>query len=190
MINAIVEYPFLLALAAALFAEGSAILLRRVAPGFGRWMWALAALLSVLSLVGVVWSFAWAIQERPEMSDSVGWLRATLGSIVLLTGLVLTVWALTVIRRRAFYAWPNDRLETRPPYHYIRRPIGLGMTLISGGTALIIDAPSVWVWFVVWWILTQFLFELEEWEIKIRIPSAQVYFERTPRYLPKIRPNM
>jgi hypothetical protein len=190
MIEAIVEYPFLLALAAALFAEGSAILLRRVASGFGRWIWVLAALLSVLSLVGVVWSFAWAVRERPVMGVSVGWLPATLGSVALLTGLVLTVWALTVVRRRAFYAWPNDRLETRPPYHYIRRPIGLGMTLFSFGVALIVNARSIWVWFVVWWILAQLLFELEEWEIGFRIPSAQVYFERTPRYLPKIRPNI
>jgi hypothetical protein len=185
--NAIIEYPFLLALAAALLAEGSAILLRRVAAVFGRWLWALAALLSVLSLAGIVWSFAWAVQERHLIDASVGWPRGALGGVALLTGLGLAGWSLTVIGRRALYAWPNDRLETRPPYRYIRRPIGLGMTLIAIGAALIVDARPIRVWFVVWWISAQLLFELEEWEIRIRIPAARVYFQRTPRYLPKIR---
>ena len=185
MIEFISSYPFVLALLAAALAEFSAILVRWTAPTVGKWLWGLAGILSALSVAGLVWSFIWvvAVQSPPHQPPAV--VFQVIGMLTLVPGGVLLIWSVISLARQTLYAWPGARLVTKSPYDYLRRPMGAGIGLIAFGLALLTSSQASWVWLLAWAILSPLLFELEEWELKMRLPGAEDYFNRTPRYLPR-----
>lgn len=185
MLDLISDHPFILALIAAAVAETSAILLRRIAPVFGRWSWWLSRGLTLFATLSLTWSLYWSIREGIDPYAVRHPLWIVVGGIGLLLGVGLIAWAAVVLGRRTFIARPDDKLETRPPYRYLRRPMGLGVIFMGLGVALILDARSTWIWLLVLLIESQLLFELEEWELRQRIPGAKDYHKRTPRYVPQ-----
>jgi len=185
MIEFISSYPFVLALLAAALAEFSAILVRRTAPMIGKWLWGLAGILSALSAAGLVWSFIWAVSVQPAQLQPPAVVFQVIGMLILVPGGILLIWSLISLARQTLYTWPGARLVTKSPYDYLRRPMGAGIGLIALGPALLTNNQSSWVWLLAWAILSPLLFELEEWELKMRLPGAEDYFNRTPRYLPR-----
>ncbi|HUS85445.1 MAG TPA: methyltransferase [Anaerolineales bacterium] len=189
MVEYISSYPFVLALLAAALAEFSAILVRRTAPMVGKWLWGLAGILSALSAACLVWSFIWAVSlQTVQKSSSPAGFQA-IGMLIVLPGGALLVWSVIALARQTIYAWPEARLITESPYNFLRRPMGVGIGLIALGFALLTNNQASWVWLLVWAIISPLLFELEEWELKMRLLGAENYLNRTPRYLPlfKIR---
>lgn len=185
MIEFISSYPFVLALLAAALAEFSAILVRRMAPTVGRWLWGLAGILSVLSAAGLVWAFVWAAVAQTPQRPPLSVVFQAIGMLVVVPGGALLAWSVISLARQTFYAWPGARLVTGSPYNYLRRPMGVGIGLIALGLALLTNSQAMWVWLLAWAIISPLLFELEEWELKMRLPGAEDYFCRTPRYLPR-----
>ena len=187
MIEFISSYPFVLALLAAALAEFSAILVRRTAPIIGKWLWGLAGVLSVLSAAGFVWSFIWAVSVQTPQNPPPPVVFQAIGMLIAVLGGVLLVWSMISLARQTIYAWPGAQLITKSPYDYLRRPMGVGIGLIALGLAFLTNSQAIWVWLLAWTIISPLLFELEEWELKMRLPDAADFLTRTPRYLPRFR---
>ena len=185
MIEFISSYPFVLALLAAALAEFSAILVRRTAPMIEKWLWGLAGILSALSAAGLIWSFIWVLSMQPPQPQPPAVVFQAIGMLIVVPGGILLIWSLISLARQTFYAGPGARLVTKSPYDYLRRPMGVGIGLIALGLAVLTGSQASWVWLLTWVILSPLLFELEEWELKMRLPGAEDYFSRTPRYLPR-----
>ncbi len=185
MVEVISSYPFVLAFLAAALAEFSATLIRRTAPMMGKWLWGLAGILSTLSAAGLVWSFIWMVSMQSPQLQSPAVVFQAIGMLIMVPGGFLLIWSGMSLARQTFYAWPGARLVTKSPYDYLRRPMGVGIGLIALGLALLTNSQASWVWLLAWVILSPLLIELEEWELKMRLPGAEDYFSRTPRYLPR-----
>lgn len=178
------DYPFLLALVAAALAELSSILLRRASTAIGRWAWYAANVLAGIATLGLLWSMIWAANQGRRLLPSAQSGVRVLGAFALLAGALMMFVAGRVLGRRALFPRRASRLETRPPYRFLRRPIGAGFAVMGLGAALVSENTSMWIWLGVWFLLWQPLFELEEWELRARLPRAQAYFAQTPRYIP------
>lgn len=185
MVEFISSYPFVLALLAAALAEFSATLVRRMAPTVGKWLWGLAGILSALSAIGLVWSFIWAASVQTSQRPPPPVIFQAIGMLIVVPGGVLLVWSVISLARQTIYAWPGARLVTESPYDYLRRPMGVGIGSIALGLALLTNSPANWAWLLAWAIISPLLIELEEWELKMRLPGVEDYFRRTPRYLPR-----
>jgi protein-S-isoprenylcysteine O-methyltransferase Ste14 len=179
------DFPFTLPCTGAFLVGAGSVFVRKSAPVLSLKLWPLSWLLSLLSSLGFLWSFVWAWGIGAG-SDWV-WqpLLMVLGWILLLAGLGLFLWALSAIGMRAIVPRPTDRLERRPPFHRIRRPMGLSFIAATLGATLIVNSIQAWTCFVLWGLLVSVLLELEEWELASRIPAAGEYFRSTPRYIPR-----
>lgn len=177
--------PYVLPLLAASLASLSATLLRRAASILGGWLWGLAGAVSVGAAGATVWAFLWAWGLAAPSSPSLA--AGIVGWLVAIAGLALTFWGVATLGRRTFVAGPRTRLESRPPYRYLRRPQALGWTLIGLGASLVLGTSPAWACLIVWLILDLAVVELEEWELRQRLPAAGEYFARTGRYCPRLR---
>jgi hypothetical protein len=180
-------YPFLVSLAAAAIAGACAFLLRRAALTLGRWLWWLSWAASAGSTAGFAWSFTWAwgLEANPVSGPQV--LLVVIGWAAVLAGVALGLWGLSALGLRALLPQYGDRLETRPPYRHLRRPVALGAIVAGLGATLIVETPAAWLCYLTWLVLASLLQELEEWELRGRVPAAREYQARTPRYLPRRR---
>lgn len=177
-------YPFLLAVLAAFLAEVSSTLLRRVAATFGNWLYWLAGVLSTIAAGGLIWSYLWALSlanfdKRPHA------LLVVLGALVVLAGVSILIWSLVTLGAQSILPLPRSHLISYGPYKYLRRPMGVALGMLGVGAAMALGASALWVWSAAWFLLSLPLFELEEWELRARLPLADGYLERTPRYLPR-----
>ena len=181
-------YPFFVSLAAAAIAGASAFLLRRAALTLGRWLWWLSWAASAGSTAGFAWSFTWAwgLESNPVSGLQV--LLVVIGWAAVLGGVAMGLWGLSALGLRGLLPQPADRLETRPPYQHLRRPMALGAILAGLGASLIVETPASWLCYLTWLGLASLLQELEEWELRGRVPAARAYHSRTPRYLPRRQP--
>lgn len=179
------EMPFLLSLFAAFVVGISTVLLRRAAQVYGPSTWRLSWPLSACASAGYLWSFSWAWGWGGSTSRPGNPLLTVLGWLTLLAGIGIGLWGLSALGSRALLPRLSDRLETRPPYRYLRRPMDLGAILALLGVTAIVDTSSAWVCFWTWLALANFSFELEEWELRARIPAARDYMRKTPRYIPR-----
>jgi len=181
----LLQYPFFFSLAGAAIAGASAFLLRRAALTLGPWLWPPSWAASAGSTAGFLWSFAWAwnLESNPVSGPQL--LLVVIGWAAVLAGLGLGLWGLSALGLRALLPRPADRLETRSPYQRLRRPMALGAMLAGLGATLIVATPAAWLCYLTWLLLASVLLELEEWELRGRIPAARKYLARTPRYLPR-----
>jgi hypothetical protein len=180
----LLDYPFLLALIGGFIVGASAVLLRRASAVLGRIFWYLSWLFSLLSTLSYLWAFYWAWISIDSAEHSINMLLVALGWILLGIGLAIVILGLVALGRRAYLPFPSDRLETRRIYAYIRRPMGLGWMIVGLGATLQVGGVAPWVCYAVWLVLAHISFELEEWELRARIPAAGEYLRQTPRYLP------
>jgi protein-S-isoprenylcysteine O-methyltransferase Ste14 len=180
-------YPFFFSLLGAAIAGASAFLIRRAALTLGGRLWWVSWAAAAGSSAGFAWSFSWAwgLESKGVSGSQV--LLVVLGWAAVLAGIAVGLWGLSALGMRALLPRPTDRLETGPPYRYLRRPMALGGALAGLGASLIVETPSAWLCFLTWLILANLLQELEDWELRGRIPAARDYQARTPRYLARRR---
>lgn len=183
------NFPFLFSLGAAAIAGGSAVLLRRAGLVLGRWPWRLSWAASAGSTAAYAWSFSWAWQLETNPVGGAQVIFVVVGWLAVLAGSALGLWGLSTLGWRAVLPRPEDRLEIHPPYAHLRRPMALGAMLAGLGATFIVSTLSAWLCYLVWLALASLLLELEEWELRGRIPAARDYFVHTPRYLPRLRPR-
>jgi protein-S-isoprenylcysteine O-methyltransferase Ste14 len=107
------------------------------------------------------------------------------GFAAIMLGVGLMLWSAFTLGRQTFFGRASDEIVGRGPYHALRRPMGVGMYLVGVGAALISGKDAVWVWLGVYFVLSLLLFELEEWELRQRIPEAADYLGETPRFIPR-----
>jgi protein-S-isoprenylcysteine O-methyltransferase Ste14 len=178
-------YPFFFSLTAAAIAGASAFMLRRAAHTLGRWPWRISWIASAGSSGGFAWSFFWAwdLEKNPVSGPQI--LLVVLGWTAVLGGIALALWGLSALGMRAVLPRITDRLETGPPYDRLRRPMALGGIVAGLGATLIVETPAAWLCYLAWVFLASLLLELEEWELRGRIPAARDYHARTPRYFPR-----
>ena len=181
------NHPYLLALLAAMVADTCAILIRAVTPSLNRWFWWLANLISLLALISFLWSFLWAASVREDFLEVLSVPETILGVLSITGGGGMLLWSFARLRWRSFFAWPTASFETRHAYAHIRRPMFIGATLFFLGVALLLSRDALWIWMASWVVLSQPLLELEEWELRLRYPSARDYYARTKRYIPRRR---
>jgi protein-S-isoprenylcysteine O-methyltransferase Ste14 len=181
----IANNPFLFPLIMAFIGQSSAFLMRLTAPNFGNWLHRLADALSLMSGLTLLWSLAWSLMAQAVRLDVVSPLATLLGFAVVVLGAGLTLWSAFTLGGRTFFGSPSDEIVDRGPYGSIRRPMGVGLYLIGIGAALISGKDTVWVWLGVFLVLSLVLFELEEWELRQRIPEAESYLAQTPRFIPR-----
>jgi hypothetical protein len=169
------EFPFALPCTGAFLVGVGSVFVRRAAPVISTNLWPLNWLLSLLSSLGFLWSFIWAW----GLGTSSDWiwqpLLIVVGWVFLLAGLGLYLWALSAMGMRAMLPRMGDRQERRPPYHRIRRPMGLSYYVALLGATLIANSIQAWTCLALWGVYASVLLELEEWELAGRIPAAREY---------------
>ena len=184
MIELLLTNPYLLALLAAMVAETCAILIRAVTPSLSRWFWWLANLISLLALTSFLWSFLWAASMRGDFIEILSVPETILGVLSITGGGGMILWSFAALGWRSFFAWSTASFETRHAYAHIRRPMFIGVALFFIGVALLLSRDALWIWMAAWIVFSQPLLELEEWELRLRFPSAKEYYARTGRYIP------
>lgn len=176
---------FLIPLIMAFIGQASAFLMRLTAPTFGQWLYRLADILAVLSGLALLWSLAWSLMAQAVRLDVVTPLATLLGFAAVVLGVGLTLWSAFTLGGKTFLGGSEDEIVERGPYRSLRRPMGMGVYLMGVGAALVSGKDSVWVWLAVFFVVSLLLFELEEWELRQRIPDASDYLARTPRFIPR-----
>jgi hypothetical protein len=181
MIEMLGRYPFLLPLLGALVIELSSILMRKAAQVLGRGIWIFSGLLSIAGGVVLIWSLIWAnIPEKTVLTGSL--FSSLVGPLLVLSGVVWVIRSLLILGRQAFFPWPPTSIIDEAPYQARRRPMVLGILMLATGLALTMSRIEGWIWATTWFVLAQPILEAEEWELRTRLPEAQPYFKRTPRY--------
>ena len=208
-LTVLADFPFILALAAALAAGFTAVMLRRAAPAVGTWAFQLGGLMWLVSMAALGWSFIWALNLRlspgsPGVVTSFGTYgligqedidrqirlpQAVVGLSIAACGAALGGWALRARSRLGLLAATFPSLVEQAPYRFIRRP-GVGAWILVGlGVTVLADSLPVGVWFLCWLPAVLILAELGEGELRRRYPSLIDYFRRTPRFVPRKRPS-
>ncbi len=180
-------YPFSLTLAAGAAAGASAILIRRASAALGTWLRLLSVALQVAAALAFGWSFywSWTILEPSRNAGFV--VLAALGWILVLGGLALGLRAVSVRGMGFLRSWTVARMESRPPYRSIRRPIAAALFLVLLGVTLIVDTVPAYACLIAAALLIHGLLDLGDWELRSRLPEAREYMRRTPRYIPRLR---
>lgn len=187
MLSHLAPAPFFVPLLAAVIARLIAIFIRRAATILGLRLWWLAACFELISSVFLILSFYWAMVLTPlspviDMSGS-----RLLGNVMILAGTLLTVFGLLELGAAAFLVMPGCELVTVGIYAHLRRPMDAGVLIASIGAVLVQSSEHMRLWILLWIPLSILLSELEEWELRGRLPTAAAYFRRTPRYVSAFR---
>jgi protein-S-isoprenylcysteine O-methyltransferase Ste14 len=111
------------------------------------------------------------------------WGSLTLGSILILPGLLIRALASGHVRK-------NESLATSGPYAYTRNPLYLGSLLIGMGFAVV--ARSWWVGValvVMFFAIYVPVIRDEEAFLRKAFPDFEEYARRVPRMLPRLTPH-
>jgi len=177
--------PFLVPLLAAVTARLMAIFIRRAAAILDMRLWWLANVFALTAASFLGLSFYWAMILGPQRIPGETGTWMLLGQVMIIAGALVTLLGLMEMGPGAFLVTPRSTLISKGLYARIRRPMDAGVLVVSVGAALVQGSPGAWMWSLLWIPLSLALSELEEWELRNRIPAAGAYFDHTPRYLPR-----
>lgn len=177
--------PFLVPLLAAVTARLMAIFIRRAATILNIRLWWLANVFALAAAGFLGLSFYWAMVLGPQRIPGETGALMLIGQAMIIAGVLVTLIGLMELGTGAFLVTPHSSLVSKGLYARMRRPMDAGVLVIGVGAALVQGSPGAWLWSLLWVPLSLALSELEEWELRNRIPAAKAYFERTPRYLPR-----
>jgi protein-S-isoprenylcysteine O-methyltransferase Ste14 len=116
-----------------------------------------------------------------------------LGAIVLLAGLLLFAWCVSLfarVGRGTLAPWdPAQQLVAVGPYRYVRNPMISGVLAVLAGEALLAGSRILALWFLVFAAFNYAYFVLvEEPGLERRFgESYREYKERVPRWIPRRR---
>jgi protein-S-isoprenylcysteine O-methyltransferase Ste14 len=131
---------------------------------------------------------------RVSLSPIPGLVLGGLGVVLILAGLTLMAWTISLFRRlgRGTLApWdPPTRLVIAGPYAHVRNPMISGVFAVLLGEALIFGSPLMAAWFVLFagnnlvWVRLW-----EERDLTRRFGDEyRDYARHVPRWLPRLRP--
>lgn len=114
-----------------------------------------------------------------------------LGAIVLLAGILLFAWCVSLfarVGRGTLAPWdPTQRLVAVGPYRYVRNPMISGVTAVLAGEVLLTGSRILAMWLVVFVLLNYVYFVLVEepgLERRFGVPYRE-YTARVPRWIPR-----
>jgi protein-S-isoprenylcysteine O-methyltransferase Ste14 len=119
------------------------------------------------------------------------WPMRALGAVVLLAGVALFAWCVTLfarVGRGTLAPWdPTQRLVAAGPYRYLRNPMISGVSAVLAGQALLMGS-----WILAAWTLTFVAFNfvyfvaVEEPGLERRFGDPyREYKARVPRWMPR-----
>lgn len=132
-----------------------------------------------------------ATDTRWPATGMIAWPMRTLGAILLLGGLLLFAWCLSLfarVGRGTLAPWdPTQNLVAVGPYQYVRNPMITGVASILAGQALITGSRALAFWFLIFVAINFTYFVLvEEPGLARRFGASYVeYKARVPRWIPK-----
>jgi protein-S-isoprenylcysteine O-methyltransferase Ste14 len=136
-----------------------------------------------------VWAVGFLLAVRipsPWLFTSTAMLTA-LGWLLITTGGMIILFALTTIRLRAVKPSSQDALVSGGLYSHIRHPIHAGTILEFTGLLLVLPRLNIalaCILGVIWVILQTWL---EEIDLLQRLPNYREYMNTVPRFLPRFR---
>jgi protein-S-isoprenylcysteine O-methyltransferase Ste14 len=154
-------------------------------------------LLPFLVVVGVpYWLLTAFAASDSRWSDSalIAWLCRSVGAVVILLGLALFSWCVSLFARvgqGTLAPWdPTRNLVAIGPYRFVRNPMISGMALVLLGKALIWGSWAISLWACVFVGISHVYFVLlEEPGLEERFGENYcVYKANVPRWIPRLRP--
>ena len=121
----------------------------------------------------------------------IAWPMRALGAIVLLGGLFLFAWCVSLfarVGRGTLAPWdPTQNLVAVGPYEYVRNPMITGVAAILAGQALITGSRALAVWLLIFVAINFTYFVLiEEPSLARRFGAPYLeYKARVPRWIPR-----
>ena len=202
------EFPFLIAVAAGALAYACGLLLRRglalaggVRPpawpadglrGLGvlswlaafLWAWSLSPRVGRFGVITTMGTFSPAALASKQLSAADLMLTIVCWLLVI-AGAVLAAWSLTARIRNGLFGKSPDRLAERPPYRRLRRPMTLGAGLALLGATLLTGTIPAWACLLAVVPVALVLQEIDERELRARLPWLAEQHRRIPRFLPR-----
>jgi protein-S-isoprenylcysteine O-methyltransferase Ste14 len=153
---------------------------------------AILALPVVMTVVVPSWVLArYAATDTRWPTPMIAWPMRALGAIVLLGGLLLLAWCVSLFARvgqGTLAPWdPTRRLVAVGPYQYVRNPMITGVAGILAGEALITGSRALAIWLLAFVAINFTYFVLvEEPGLARRFGAPYLeYKERVPRWIPR-----
>jgi len=135
---------------------------------------------------------AFATVDTRWPADPVSWIPRTLGTLVVLVGVGLFAWCLTLfakVGKGTLAPWdPTSNLVAVGPYRYTRNPMITGVATILIGESLVWGSWRLGLWAVIFIVLNHlhFLF-VEEPGLEHRFGESYAeYKRRVPRWIPRV----
>lgn len=158
-----------------------------------RHLLAILALPVVMAVVVPTWLLTQyrATDTRWPATALIAWPMRLLGAIVLLGGLFLFVWCVSLfarVGRGTLAPWdPTQNLVAAGPYQYVRNPMITGVAAILAGQALITGSRALALWLLTFVAINfaYFVF-VEEPGLARRFGASYLeYKARVPRWIPR-----
>ena len=153
---------------------------------------AILALPVVMAVVVPTWVLRqYAATDTRWPTAMIAWPMRALGAIVLLGGLFLFAWCVSLfarVGRGTLAPWdPTQNLVAVGPYDYVRNPMITGVAAILAGQALIVGSRALAVWFLIFVAINFTYFVLvEEPGLARRFGASYLeYKARVPRWIPR-----
>ncbi len=130
---------------------------------------------------------------RWEALSPLAWLPRSLGVVLLLIGLALFAWCVSLFARLGqgtLAPWdPTRALVASGPYRYVRNPMISGVILMLIGQALWCGSRAIGIWASVFILINQLYFVLlEEPGLEQRFgDSYRAYKASVPRWIPRLK---
>ncbi len=136
---------------------------------------------------------AFANADSRWPADHGSWIPQTLGGLVVLAGLALVTWCISLfvrVGKGTLAPWdPTSNLVAVGPYRYTRNPMITGVATILTGEAVVFGS-----WRLALWALTFILFNhvyfllVEEPGLERRFGESYLDYRRAvPRWIPRVR---
>ena len=159
----------------------------------------LASLIAPIIVVGVIplWlirTVLAAYDTRWPAGASWVWPARLLGVAVVLAGLALFVWCVTLFARRGrgtIMPWdPTQRLVVAGPYRHVRNPMISSVLFMVAGLALLRGSALTSALALFFFVVNHFYFIASEEPglLKRFGESYLTYKANVPRWLPRLRP--
>jgi protein-S-isoprenylcysteine O-methyltransferase Ste14 len=124
---------------------------------------------------------------------ALAWAGRSLGALLLLAGLALFAWCLSLfvrVGRGTLAPWdPTTRLVAVGPYRRVRNPMITGVVTVLAGEALLVGSRVLGVWALTFLAFNHAHFLLvEEPGLERRFGESYLEYKRAvPRWIPRFR---
>ena len=155
---------------------------------------AILLLPTMVTLVVPRWILvALASRDSRWPGDGWSWIARTLGGLLILVGLALVTWCISLfvrVGKGTLAPWdPTSNLVAVGPYRYTRNPMITGVATILTGEALVFGSWHLGLWALTFIALNHIHFLLvEEPGLERRFGDSYLEYKRAvPRWLPRVR---